>query len=165
MQSDFLRYLVGFNEWADHIVLDAARRLSPDQLRASHQMGFGPVFDTLVHIMGAQWVWLRRLQGDSPKALPSANTVKDLDQLKAEWDHVHNDLRAFIAGLDETRLDGTVTYKTTKGEAYTQPLLLLILHVFNHSTEHRSQVAAMCAMAGYDVGALDLIHYMRTAGK
>ncbi len=162
MNQETLQYLLGYNIWADNLMLNAARRLTPEQLHAPHQMGFGPVFDTLAHIMGAQKTWLTRWQGESPTALPPTSAYQDLDQLAAESDAVHSDLEAFIRGLEPERLNSTITYKTTKGEQHTEPLLLLILHVFNHSTEHRSQVAAMCTMAGHDTGPQDLIHYMRT---
>jgi uncharacterized damage-inducible protein DinB len=162
MQPETLGYLLDYNIWADGIVLNAARRLSPDQLRASHHMGFGSAFDTLVHIMAAQRAWLSRCQGHSPTSLLDEGAPQDLAQLEAAWQIVHKDLDTFIAQLDDERLNSTVTYKTTRGEPYTNPLLFLILHVFNHSTEHRSQVAAMCNLAGYDTGPLDLIHYMRT---
>ncbi|MBI5958419.1 MAG: damage-inducible protein DinB, partial [Chloroflexi bacterium] len=34
-------------------------------------------------------------------------------------------------------------------------------HVFNHSTEHRSQVALYLAMNGIDLGNLDFTAYLR----
>ncbi len=164
MEPDTLLYLVDYNVWADHKVLDAARQLTPAQLHESHHMGVGPMFDTLVHIMEAQRLWLTRMQGTSPRSMAPASNYQDLDQLRAAWDAVHRDLRAFVAGLNTEQLNGTITYTNTRGDSYSHPLLLLILHVFNHSTEHRAQVAAMCAQVGLDVGWLDLIQYMRTPG-
>src|SRR5439155_8481416 len=128
-------------------------------------MGFGSTFDTLVHIMGAQKIWLARCQGESPTSIPLGSAYADLDQLAADWDAVHSSWEAFVGGLDEERLNSWVAYKTMKGDPYTEPLLLLILHVYNHSTEHRTQVAAMVTMAGHDTGPLDLIHYMRTVNR
>ena len=162
MHTDTVQYLLDYNIWADGIVLNAARRLSPDQLKASHQMGFGSTFDTLVHIMAAQRAWLARWQGESPTSLLGEDAPQNLDQVEAEWKTVHQDLETFITQLDAERMNSMITYKTTKGESHTNPLLFLILHIFNHSTEHRSQVAAMCNLAGYDTGPLDLTHYMRT---
>ena len=37
----------------------------------------------------------------------------------------------------------------------------LILHVFNHHTEHRAQVALVLAMNGIDVGSLDFSTFLR----
>jgi uncharacterized damage-inducible protein DinB len=70
-----MRELVGtmyaYNDWANARILDTAARLDPDRYRADHGASFGSVHDTLVHIMGAQWLWLSRWQGTSPRALPS----------------------------------------------------------------------------------------------
>jgi len=35
---------------------------------------FSSIRDTLAHILGAEWIWLERWQGRSPRALPEAET-------------------------------------------------------------------------------------------
>jgi uncharacterized damage-inducible protein DinB len=89
MRPDQLKYLLGYNIWADKTVLAAARHLTNEQLRVDQQMGFGSAFETLVHIMGAQQLWLMRWKGQSPAGLPLASQFDDLDQLSAAWDDVH----------------------------------------------------------------------------
>jgi uncharacterized damage-inducible protein DinB len=162
VQQHDLHLLVGFNAWADTRVLELARQLTSEQIHAKQPMGFGTVFETLVHIMGAERTWLTRWQGSSPSALPPAANYQDLDQLEVDWRAVHKDLRAFINAVDNDTLHANLTYQNTKGESFTQPLIWLILHTMNHSTEHRTQIAAICTMAGHDTGPLDLIHYIRT---
>lgn len=165
MQVSELQYLLDYNIWADERVLNAARNLSAEQLHAPQKIGVGSAFDILAHVMSAQNMWIMRWQGTSPTVLASAKEYADLDHLRTAWDEVHTHYKTFIVGLDDRRLNNTVSYKNTKGEAFTDPLLWMILHVFNHSTEHRSQVVAICNMAGIDTGPLDLIHYMRAVAR
>jgi uncharacterized damage-inducible protein DinB len=161
MQPDQIRYLLEYNIWADDTVLKGARQLSHSQLRDKIGIAWESAFDTLVHIMAGQRIWLSRWKGVSPATLLSGKEPEDLDQLAQVWNALHEDYRQFFAVLSADRLNGAVSYQTTDGKTYTHPLLMLILHIFNHSTEHRAQVVAVCNMAGHDTGWLDLIHYMR----
>jgi uncharacterized damage-inducible protein DinB len=161
LNQDDLKLLVGFNEWADNWVFDAAQHLKPEQLAEKHRMGFGSVFETLVHIMDSQRTWLSRWQGVSPQSLVMASDYKSLEQIGADWDKVHQDLQSFVLWLDDARLHSDFSYQNTKGQMFTHSISWTLLHMFNHSTEHRSQVAAICTMAGRDVGPMDMIHYIR----
>jgi uncharacterized damage-inducible protein DinB len=161
MRSEQVRYLLEYNIWADGTVLKSARQLSDSQLRDKIGIAWESAFDTLVHVMAGQRVWLSRWKGVSPATLLSGKEPQDLDQLAEVWDALHEEYRQFFTGLNDDRLNSAVTYQTTDGKTYTHPLLMLILHIFNHSTEHRAQVVAVCNMAGIDTGWLDLIHYMR----
>ncbi|MCC7449561.1 MAG: DinB family protein [Anaerolineae bacterium] len=165
MRVDELQYLLDYHVWANEQVLQAARRLSAEQLHNTNNISIGSAFHLLVHMMSAQNTWLMRWQGLTPPGHVSPQDYADLDQLKQAWDDLNRQYSTFLAGLDEQRLNAAFAYKTFKGESHSDPLGWVILHVFNHSTEHRSQVVAICNMAGIDTGALDLIHYMRTVAR
>jgi uncharacterized damage-inducible protein DinB len=160
-----LQYLLHYHIWANEQVLNAARKLSVEQLHDKNNISIGSAFELLVHMMSAQNTWLMRWQGLTPLGHASPQDYADLDQLKRAWDDLNGRFGAFLAGLDEQRLNATFAYKTFTGEPHADPLGWVILHVFNHSTEHRSQVVAICNMAGIDTGALDLIQYMRTVAR
>ena len=161
MELSEIQYLLEFNIWADGKMLEGAQHVSPEQLRAKYPMPFVSIFDTLVHVMGAQQIWLARWKGGSPPALISPSNFADLDILSATWGQLHVEQRAFVAELSPKILASTLVYKDTKGIEYKHPLIWQMMHVFNHSTEHRSQVAAMIAMNGYDLGWIDMIYFMR----
>lgn len=69
--------------------------------------------------------------------------------------------RAFVEGLDDKSLLRVVEYRTTKGVSHAEPLWQLMLHVANHSTDHRSQVATLLTQLGHPPQALDMIAYFR----
>ena len=46
------------------------RALTPEQFTRDLGSSFGSVRDTLVHICGAEWIWLERWHGRAPTAIP-----------------------------------------------------------------------------------------------
>jgi len=50
---------------------------------------------------------------------------------------------AFIDGLSDAGLGRTVEYKNSQGQAFRAPLGVLLQHVANHATHHRSEIATM----------------------
>ena len=66
MTRDEIQMLYRYNAWANARILDTSARLSPEQLLASCGASFDSVRDTLVHTLGAQWLYLERWQGRSP---------------------------------------------------------------------------------------------------
>jgi uncharacterized damage-inducible protein DinB len=52
--------LFAYGKWANAHVFDAASALSEEQQHDSIASSFSSVAGTLAHIVGAEWVWLRR---------------------------------------------------------------------------------------------------------
>ena len=67
----------------------------------------------------------------------------------------------YLRELNELELDEEVSYKRTGGEDQRNVLWHLLIHVVNHGTEHRSQVAAELTAYGYSPGDLDVVHFVR----
>ena len=88
MTTDLVRTLYRYSEWATARILDAATRLSPEQLAAPSGASYSSVRETLVHIMGAQWLWLSRWNGTSPTAMLDARQFPGLESIRARWDQI-----------------------------------------------------------------------------
>ena len=76
-------------------------------------------------------------------------------------DASHAEVSNRLAGLRDEDLDRVVHYKTTTGKPSSDTLGPLLLHVVNHGTQHRSEVAAMLTELGHSPGDLDLLLYLR----
>jgi uncharacterized damage-inducible protein DinB len=98
------------------------------------------------HICGADSVWLARWRGSSPGRIPGDADFASMAELRAGWDAVEADQRAFVAGLDEAALARVVTYKNTEGVQFGVALGALLQHVVNHATHHRSEAATMITL-------------------
>lgn len=159
MLTEFIRTLYDYNAWANRRILDTSARLAPEQFLAKVGASFDSVRDTLVHIMAAQWIWLSRWQGASPRALLPPEHFPDLEAIQARWDQIEGDTQAFISGLDDARLTQVIAYTNTRGEPFAHPLWQLMAHQVNHATQHRSEVAVMLTQFSHSPGALDLLVY------
>jgi uncharacterized damage-inducible protein DinB len=119
------------------------------------------VRDTLAHIVSAEWIWLARWRGDSPTGAPESWNLATRAGIRAEWERIERDREAFLVGLDDGALSGSVAYRSMRGEPFAQPLGQLLRHVINHSTYHRGQVASQLRQLGVAVPATDLVLYYR----
>jgi uncharacterized damage-inducible protein DinB len=72
MELNCIRQLYDYNRWADRRILAMASTLTNEDFIRPMGNSFSSVRDTLSHILGAEWIWLERWQGRSPKALLDA---------------------------------------------------------------------------------------------
>lgn len=156
-----IRNLYAYNRWANCSVLDAAGRLSPEELARDLGSSFPSVRETLAHVLGAEWIWLERWRGSSPPGFPESWDLSSLESLRAQWTEVEADQRAFVEELNEAALDRVVAYRNTRGTAFENPLWQLLRHVVNHSTYHRGQVITLLRQLGAEAVATDLVLYLR----
>jgi uncharacterized damage-inducible protein DinB len=69
-----------------------------------------------------------------------------LASVKQRWDRQEADLRAFIETQTEESLQGVITYNNLSGETFRVPLWQMLVHLANHETHHRGELAAMYAL-------------------
>lgn len=152
--------LLQFNNQANDRVIEGMRGLPPDVLLNPIRQDYLSPFGLMVHIMSTDRVWLSRWQGVYPPVLITPEDVPTLDALSGMWQPLRNELQEYVAGVEDD--EQSITYRMTQGVEHTAPWWMLFLHLVNHNTEHRSQVALFLATRGVDVGNLDLIDFLRT---
>jgi uncharacterized damage-inducible protein DinB len=87
-----------YNYWARDRQLEACRELSGPEFL--HPMGssFSSIHDTLVHLVVAEWIWLERFCGRSPRTLPSwLNQLSTLASIVQRWRTVELGMRKYLA--------------------------------------------------------------------
>ena len=70
---------------------------------------------------------------------------------------IEADLRAYLAALDEPALARELTYTNLQGKAWRYPLWRTLLHVANHGTYHRGQVATLLRQLSASVPETDFL--------
>jgi uncharacterized damage-inducible protein DinB len=70
-------------------------------------------------------------------------------------------MQRFLSGLSDDDLDRTIHYTSTRGKPFENTLWHILLHVANHSTQHRSEAAILLTEWGRSPGDLDLIFFLR----
>ena len=167
MLTDVVRSLYRYNTWANARIVETAAKLTPAQLREPGGASFDSVHDTLVHTLGAQWLYLERWHGRSPRAMPAPAEFADLDAIRRRWDAIERDTQTFLGGLTDARLGETIAYTNFQGERWAYPLWQQMIHQVNHATQHRSEAAMLLTKLGHSPGWLDLLHFvdLESAGR
>ena len=149
-----------YHLWANERILRTAANLTQEQFTAKVFPHHDSVRGTLVHTLGAEWIWLERWHGTSPAAILREDDAATLETVRERWSQEDRRLGGFLAGLRDEDLLRVVSYTNIKGKPLAYPLWQLMAHVFNHSTQHRSEAAAMLTEMGYSPGDLDLVYFL-----
>ena len=158
--GDF-RTLYDYNSWANHRVFDASAALTPEQFTRDLGSSFSSVRDTLVHILGAEWIWLERWHDRTPASLPATADFPDLESVRRRYAEVERNLLDYIASVTQDDLERVIQFKSLAGVPYGQPLGPCLQHVANHSTYHRGQITTLLRQLGAKAVATDLIAFYR----
>jgi len=152
--------LFAYGRWANDKTLGAVAALSAEEYVRSVGGSFGSVQGTLAHLYGADWVWLERWHGRSPKSLPPAAEVPTLEVLKEKWPRVQAGHKDFVGGLTEGRLAEPITYVNFQGKTFTYSLSEALTHMVNHGTYHRGQVMTLLRQLGKPAVSTDFLRYI-----
>ena len=161
LSSADLRTLYAFNAWARARMLDAVGHLDEAAYRRDLGSSFGSVHSTLVHILGAEEIWLSRWCGQTPAALISPDAFGSFGEVRQRWDGLEATLRGFLAGLTDEGILRVIRYRDTRGNDHATPLWQMMQHVVNHSAYHPGQIATMLRQLGAKPAPTDLIVYYR----
>jgi len=166
MNLSDIRHLFDYTEWANDLALDAAAKLGDDELRRDFKISHGSIFGTLLHMAGAEWIWLERWHGRSPAgkdawSLWIPDSCVDLPTLERRWRDVVAVRAKFIGELDEPRLGNELAFTLLNGDHNSMRLADQMQHVANHATLHRGQVVGMIRQLGIAPPATDLLFYLR----
>lgn len=162
-----IRHLFDYTEWANALVMDAAAKLSDENLRRDFGISHESIFGTLLHMAGAEWIWLERWQGRSPAkaeawSLWTTESCVDLPALNERWQEIVDRRAQLISELDEQRLAADLAFKLLSGDPSSMRLVDQMQHVANHATMHRGQVVGMIRQLGIEPPSTDLLFYLRS---
>ena len=166
MNLSDIRHLFDYTEWANALTLNAAAELSDEDLRRDFKISHCSIFATLLHMAGAEWIWLERWQGRSPAgkeawSLWTTDSCPDLKVLNQRWREVIERRAQLISELEEPVLAAELSFKLLNGDPNTLRLVDQMQHVVNHATLHRGQVVGMIRQLGIAPPATDLLFYLR----
>jgi uncharacterized damage-inducible protein DinB len=156
---DEIRDLYAYSAWANARVLATAGQITSEQFREDTD-SCGSIRDTLVHTASAQWLWLERWRGGSPRELWDPAGFPDVATLRTRWDEVEAATADYLASLREPDLGRVLSYVNFQGEQWAYPLWQQLLHQVNHDTQHRSEAALLLTRLGYSPGWLDFLVYV-----
>ena len=162
MNIQNILFLYDYNYWARDRILNAAEKLSWQQLITPSTQSHGSIRGTLVHTFSAEWAWRMRCQEhQSPTAMLAEDQFPSLETLRSRWEEEENHMRAFLSGLTDHDLLSPLKYTRMAGQKEEDTLWHILTHVVNHGTQHRSEVAILLTDYGASPGEIDIIMFIR----
>ncbi len=158
MHDDFVS-LFAFNRWANAKMLDACRKLTPEQYAAEPVPGWSSVRSTVFHITVVTEGWLRGLASDPDESFPSAADLTTVDEAERLLEKAYRRFDDLLPTLTPERLATPVTIHR-RGRVATLPPWAVLRHLVNHATYHRGQIASKLKRFGVTQPETDLIFWV-----
>lgn len=157
MQDDFAS-LFAFNRWANAKMLDACRRLTPEQYAAEPVPGWASVRSTVYHIAVVTDGWLRTLANDPDQGMPAEADVPTPDDAARILERAYRTIETLLPALTPEIL-ATPRPLSRRGRTAVLPPWVVLRHVVNHTTYHRGQVASKLKRFGVQQPETDLVYW------
>jgi len=153
--KELFELLAEYNAKTNQELLGILGAQTPELLSRPAGAYHGSILGVLNHLLQADAIWLRRLAhqlpelGFVPPELPAFKVgLKDvvwdsLPVFQPVREKVDELLRRAVREMAPARYPEILEYRNIKGEAQRKVIWRILLHVFNHQTHHRGQVAAL----------------------
>lgn len=161
MLADTIRTLFDYHYWANRRVRDCIAALTDEQFTRPNDYSVGSMRNQVVHMMGAEVLWLSRLRGVSPTSFLSPDDFPTPQSVFDAWAAQETEMRAYLAGLTDEQLAQTIEYRTTNGTPYQDTTWVILMQLINHGTDHRAQILAGLHQLGAPTVPQDFITYSR----
>ena len=165
MTEQEIQKLFAYNSWGTNRVFEALAKIPEDLYRKDLKAGHGGIQGTLTHLVAAEKIWLSRWTGNPETSMLSQKDVASLAALKVIWEDVAARTARFVAKLDGEKLSSTFEYATTEGKRLAQTYQQSLMHVVNHSSYHRGQIAILMRQVGAQPVGTDLIAFYRLTAQ
>jgi len=136
--------LTRYKAWADDTFLSVLESLPESQLTAPDPSFFGNIIRTLNHSYSMDFVWKCHLLGE-PHGLTTRNpsdhpSIRDLVAAQREIDSWYVD---YADSLSPAQLSEVIEFQFIGGGLGAMSREDIFLHVVNHTTYHRGNIAGM----------------------
>jgi uncharacterized damage-inducible protein DinB len=147
---DYFRRQFAYDEWANREALAAIRK---------HGGASAQPLQLMSHILSAERLWLERLR-QQPQSLPVWPEF-NVEQGEAQAAEVGRLWRDYLDDMLPAGLSQLISYKNSKGEAWSSAVQDVLTHVLMHSAYHRGQIATHMRASGHAPAYTDFIHAVR----
>jgi uncharacterized damage-inducible protein DinB len=159
--KELFELLADYNDKTNRELLGILAAQPPELSSRPAGAYHGSILGVLNHILQADVLWLRRFAQGLPELgfLPAELPAFKLQGLKdVTWaslpvfqpvrQKTDELLGRAVRAIPPSRYPEILEYRNIKGEAQSKVIWRTLLHVFNHQTHHRGQVAALLDQFG-----------------
>jgi uncharacterized damage-inducible protein DinB len=158
MDRETLEPFVRFHAWANGRILEKATALGDEELRRPGPFDHGTGFDTLRHLVDVDWSWREFCTGHDvgqTYVWDHGFALDDLASIATFCAEEDARLARYVRSLEPDALNEQLQLGEEPEDAV--PRWLIITHVVNHGTQHRSELARYVTDHGQSPGDLDLL--------
>jgi len=158
MNTNSFRHFYDYHFAENRKLWNYVPSLSFEQFTQPVNYSHGSVRDQIVHLIEAEDMWFSELRGASPSESLSPPNSDDRDVIRAYWDSVEQNIRAYLAELQ----DDMLFTRPIKEPEEDKDLFVwqVLLHVANHATDHRAQLLRVLHDLGIETTYQDYIFYV-----
>lgn len=157
MHIEQIKELYDYDHWANERLWQVVAGLEEDQLHMDIHNGIGSIQTTLLHMVSGVWLWRSRWQGEMPRSMLAVEDFPTLQLIRTRWQEEERKTQGFLTTLRDEDLYREVRYvRMTPGQVFTQPLWKTMLHLINHQTQHRSEIAMQLTALDHSPGELGM---------
>ncbi len=157
-----LKDYTNYNRWANEAFVRWLRAKPQEAMTTPLISSFPTLRDTLLHMWGAEKIWLERLQ--QVPTQPFLPTVFDGD-MEAVFDGLlaaSAALHDYVEAQPADFFEGVCSFRLFNGKEDSRQRYQMLLHCVQHATYHRGQLVTMGRTLGFtDPPQTDYIHYLR----
>ena len=183
MNANDIRTLYAYNRWANQRMFSVLEKLSAEQFMATEPSSFPSIWESVFHILGAEWLWLKRWKGESPRArgpidrlsastwdtvipdgVPAIRELSTFSAIRQFAESIERERQEYLGTLTDEKVSADLHFSDMSGNPYSEPLAHLLQHVVNHGTYHRGQVTTLLRQVGGETVALDMVYFFREQG-
>ena len=150
--------LLDYDAWATGKLLEAVESLSPEQFAQEFAGSLSSVRQQFVHLLSVTDRYRARLAQELvPDISPeSFETAQDLISYEAQ---MRRRLNNFVNGLEQDDLSRVQEHPTRRG-MFRASGAHTLLHMVNHATYHRGQIACLLKLHGVEFADTDFIIWL-----
>jgi len=158
MNANAFRHFYNYHFSENRKIWEHVASLTSEQFTQAVDYSRGSVREQVIHLIDAEDGWISELRGVQPSEPLSDSDVDDRDVIRALWDKVEKNTRAYLADLQDDMLFS----KPIKEPEEDKDLVLwqVLLHVANHATDHRAQLLRVLYDLGVKTTSQDYIFYV-----
>ncbi len=152
-----------YNYWANELLLSVIEKEMTDKMLDKEIISsFPSLRKTVYHLWDAEFIWLKRLTGESLNNWPSKNFNGTFFEAKEKILLIDKLFIEFVEKLNVEKLSELFTYKNVEGKIFSNPMWESVHHCMNHSTYHRGQIVTMLRQLGITkIPSTDFITFCR----
>ncbi len=146
--ESLLKDYAAFNLWANEQTVNWLKTKPLELMTREIPSSFPSLHQTLLHIWGAEKVWLERLRQVPPEPFLFQTFNGTTEDVFDGILKMSEQFKAYVETLPDADFSAICHFRLLNGTEDSRPRHLMIHHCMNHSTFHRGQLVSMAHIPG-----------------